>query len=310
MTEAKAKFTIIRYVPDQVRNEPKNIGVLLQVPERNYFSAKVPRKLGTLLEASESDVLLLKEYLKELLADHSFKEADQQYINTGDKAKLDPEYLNELSKRAIGKIHFAEPAGILTKDPEGDLENLFRRYVGEGSLLSPSSESPTRSRLKTSLKRDLARLRLLTTPRGAPVSRDRKGLQQDALLNTGVSGASYPVDFSYQNGKLLVVETVDFHKSDNELQRETFGAAFKLTDLMRGWKRRFEGFSVVSGVAARSKDKEAYLKMLRSGSKVVYYDRSADKEMLFGYLKRLIDPGMFKGAEGSAELEQRHPPKK
>jgi alpha-glucuronidase len=108
MPDIKCKYVVVRFVDDPVREEARNIGVLLQSPDAGYFAGlftdELRRKLAGLIKAVDLDIL--QEYIRDF--SRKFQEAERwreapnslferpEYLQTA--------YLDSLSDRGFGKL--------------------------------------------------------------------------------------------------------------------------------------------------------------------------------------------------------------
>jgi hypothetical protein len=189
----------------------------------------------------------------------------QRHLAGTTPPELSDDFLPSLSeKSAGGRLRFTEPRAVLTSDVGAEVAHLFDLFVG-GAVAEETEVR--RTRLKTQLKKFLHDARLLADP-----STQETGLSADAEVKGGYSGVKHTVDFASMNGRLVVVETADLTKATRECERQAYEAAAKLNDLRQGWKKRFDGFSVV--VLPKGGDKEVLplKKLLGAYSNLVSFD--------------------------------------
>ncbi len=146
--ERACEFYLLRYVPNIVRGEFVNLGVLVYDPqEKRLLPPRLLedfRRVRRLHPWADLDVLAALERQIEA-------EAPQQ--NGALRAYLDrlQQYSNVLE--------FSEPKAVLTADPEAELERLFDTYVAEPHYPSRVAAAVERSRawirsqLNTALRR-------------------------------------------------------------------------------------------------------------------------------------------------------------
>jgi len=118
--ERPCSFYLLRYVPNIVRGEFVNIGVLLHDPEQNRLHA--PRLLENFRR-----VRRLHPW-----ADLDVLSALEQHIAGGAPAHGEAlsGYLERLQQFS-NALEFTEPKAVLTSDPETELERLYDTYVAE-----------------------------------------------------------------------------------------------------------------------------------------------------------------------------------
>ena len=134
----KCMVFVVQYVPDLVRGELMNIGILLHSPEEKYLGCLFTddyRRIKRFHPRAD------REFLRELQRDF-----ENQIENSGDDLER---YLQSMQRSFSNLIQLAEPRTCLLSNPQDELANLFARYVGErvsGALLED-----TRLRIKQKL---------------------------------------------------------------------------------------------------------------------------------------------------------------
>jgi hypothetical protein len=151
MPDFKCEYSILQFVNDPVRFEPRNVGVLLQCPDISYFdglfTSELRRKLAGVAEAI--DIEIVEEYF----AEFSRKFAQAKKWQTGPGTLFEPPaylqkgFLGGLSENGYDKLLFTPPKGLITQDLSADLRKLYERFVAMPQPLmatgieKPSSES-------------------------------------------------------------------------------------------------------------------------------------------------------------------------
>jgi hypothetical protein len=129
---------VVRYVPDLVRGEFLNIGLLLHSPEEKF--------LGCLFT---DDLRRVRRFHPQ--ADLDFlRELQQDFEQQIDEHADDPEgYLRSMEQTLSNLVQLGEAYPCLLRDPQAEIQELFERYVGprlEGPLAAD-----TRLRIKQRL---------------------------------------------------------------------------------------------------------------------------------------------------------------
>jgi DUF3037 family protein len=135
---------LVQYVPDPVKGETLNIGVLLYSPEDEY--------LGCLFT---SDFRRVKQFHPQADLDlvHELQEDFEKQIDQhSDKL---PDYLAYIQKTFSNLIQIGPPRTCLLRDPQGEIPDLFARYVGKLKAVEAPEESrlEIKHRLTSALKR-------------------------------------------------------------------------------------------------------------------------------------------------------------
>lgn len=147
VAERSCQFLLLRYVPNLVRGEYVNLGVLLYDPADKRLLA--PRLLEDFARVrrlhpwADLDVLAA-------LARHLETEAAE--------ATDLPAYLEKLQQFS-NALEFAEPKAVLTTDPEAELDRLYETYVvaprypGRVAMAVEGTRAWIRAQLNAGLRR-------------------------------------------------------------------------------------------------------------------------------------------------------------
>ncbi|MBN8865819.1 MAG: DUF3037 domain-containing protein [Sphingobacteriales bacterium] len=247
-------FAIARYVPDLLRNEPRNIGVIFFSESgdeyKALFSKNLSAKLGHSLAAADRD--MLKGYA--------------QYFES-----LRPVGARELMttiEQTRGKFQFSEFGTVATADAEKEAEYLYTSFVEE------IKEKTPQQRLKTRLKDDLQEQNLI----------GEKKLEVNRVIHSG--NLEHKLDFSYENGRLYVIEAIDLSNTDRNAN--TTKAAFMFENL--GWVRgskNVEAISVIIQPTAADAKTQELLQILRETSTVYNYS-NGQRQAFFDKVKSIV----------------------
>lgn len=293
MEKKTYQYTVVRYVPDLIKNEPRNIGVILICREVGYINCRFSKNLHARLgsAASSLDIKILKAYMEDFSA--SFR-LFAEYPSTDNFLKSHAEffkenYLQDISAKGMGKIQFGTPTGGLTVNPEKEMEYLFNTFVGD----EQSKAYPKHSHLKTEIKKEFNVRKWLAIPQKRKV-----GFEVDYKMSESKSSVEYPFDFALRNGRLHLVETVDLRKKDKKLwDAETFQTALKFDDLKHGLveRNKIDGIEPYSIVAlAAHEDATFHLKILKAYSNVFIYTDEKEKSNFLQKMKSLMSaPDIF-----------------
>jgi hypothetical protein len=255
-TNTLCYYSVARFIPDLLRNEPKNIGVLLYSDVTNEYASKfltnLKNKIGNSALSSDKDII--HHY------DKYFKE-------------LNPHSKEDLVKKtesSEGKIQFSEVKAVVTKDFNKELEYLYSTFVDD----VPQTEVK-RHRFKTSIKKEFKSLDII----------GKNKFVADQEVDGGKSKIKHQVDFSFQNGKLYVIEAVDLSKND---KRDTFETAFKFEDLKFGLKNRVETISIVQYPEDVSDDVSEFVEILKATSTYSINFSNGQREAFLKRMKKLV----------------------
>lgn len=126
-------YSVIRYVPDPVRDEAVNVGVIMRSEEKSSgkpeFYYKVVEDYSKFRRVPA--VSLLKEAVRKLVSEYKPTET-----------------LQSLSKRMEHKIRLTEPRAILVDNADGSIKQLFDSFVSMLPRHRVERPFPTRVREK------------------------------------------------------------------------------------------------------------------------------------------------------------------
>jgi hypothetical protein len=108
------RYLVVKYVEDDIRDEPINIGIILrsQNDRKTIFKfISCYRKLGIKRE----EIVFIKKVLNK--------------IHNKISESNDKDILNKISSKSIGKIKFTESRGLLTENLDREIISLFERYI-------------------------------------------------------------------------------------------------------------------------------------------------------------------------------------
>ncbi|RJP24477.1 MAG: DUF3037 domain-containing protein [Candidatus Abyssobacteria bacterium SURF_5] len=220
---SKCKYVIVRFVPDFVKGEFVNVGIVLECRERRFvdfhFSSDLAR-ISRIFPNANVDIVrgiakdLRKrlgrsgeEYYADLFRSSSTQEADTFL------AKLLHDYSNH--------IEISQPKASLCDDPEEELKKLFQMYVT--SKTKPEEKAPTHQRIVREFKRQFQEEKVLTLL-----------MEQERVSGKGYE---YIVDFAYRNGIPNYIETLNLAVSDDHKKNNTLRLIAESLDIRRKHKK-------------------------------------------------------------------------
>ena len=204
-------YSVSRFVPDQIRNEPVNIGAVVVDPDTGKTAHKFPGDLLRRLEprCPGADLRSLEGIVKSI-----------RFSDMPGGAKD----LEQLAKDHAYSLQFTPPRAVIAPTIEDALLRVFISYIGDGAGALPLlSHSPSRGKSPRALMLDAldAELRLYDIPPSAvaaqpefPGSRgrfvpDRALFAKDEKLALhAISFAARP-DRALRDAKVLAVDFED-----------------------------------------------------------------------------------------------------
>ncbi len=112
---------VVRYVPNIVRSEGLNVGVLLYCPEERYLGCLFAGNFRRLRRLdAHADLSLLSKLQQDFERQIDEHEADLE------------DYLRDLTGSLSNMIQLEGPRGCLLEDPPSEIHDVYERYVGIG----------------------------------------------------------------------------------------------------------------------------------------------------------------------------------
>ena len=134
----RCSLFLVRYVPNVVRNEGLNIGVLLHCPEEKYLGCLFAEDFRRVKRLDPRADLALLRALQE-----DFERQIEEH-----ESSLEA-YLGVLTDSLSNLIQLEGPRPCLLQDPAADIQQVYERYVGLGGGQAPPEDG--RPRIKQRL---------------------------------------------------------------------------------------------------------------------------------------------------------------
>lgn len=210
------RYSVLKFVPDPVRDEAVNLGLVMAATDESWFRAEF---LRTFAKVRALGGLPAVAYARALVRD---LEAEVPMDGSQSRLFLPAERLDSLlanvqssDRRSRGRVRATEPHAAVTDNPDELFEDLFRELIGRPGrrpltaaqvdqkvlMAGPGTAAQPAPRTRDELKK---------------VFKDRAlvdwELQPSRLSEEGVEGTvPHRVDFGLYNGALRsVVHTVSF----------------------------------------------------------------------------------------------------
>lgn len=207
----RCNYVLVRYVPDLVRQEPLNIGVIVQSPLGLYYrfipSLGARKHEIDLVPVSARDI---QDQFSEWFA----KETHEIFIPDSGETRSVPtnsvELLQHLRRVLQDEVRLSE---VRIAELEINSEVQIQDYLASlfDLFISPKGRLPRRTlgtRVRTYLRRDLRLLDLLWLP-GLPPEVQERRVREGELLQGVVN--LWPVDFTYRNTRKVAISTLDLN---------------------------------------------------------------------------------------------------
>ncbi len=154
LTSAVSQYSVIQYVPDPIRDERVNIGVVLICPDLRFADARITTSLRRARQlAPDRDVTFLSAVRRDL------ERTLEEFASSGTQPSLPwhpPEQAAELLRSMSGQfansVQLTAPRGALHPDPAALLDRLHAQYVGAASAKPRAAD---RRRVRRAVRREL-----------------------------------------------------------------------------------------------------------------------------------------------------------
>jgi hypothetical protein len=221
------RYSIVRYVPDPVRGEQLNVGVVVAADDPDFFGARFlsDRQTGRLKRLGMGiDFGFIRDLADEMRA----SSRGEGELPLGHGAPTPRWSAAELERAAIewaNTVQLSRPLTALHADGNSLVDELFVRYVSDRSPRRERARDRrwVRRKVSTGIRRTLVELEPEIDPDGV-LHRDEK-----------VDGAleEHRFDYALRNGHLVhAVQTLSFESSDlRSLKTEVDATAWAIDDV-------------------------------------------------------------------------------
>lgn len=251
-------YSVAKYIPDSIRNEPRNIGLLFLNEDDSFYNSKF-------LKISHSKLTGATEHADREIIKHF----SEYYKNESFKTKDD--IVKATTNGSFGKIQFTDIKAVVTEDFDTEFHYLFNLYVQEKEK---HIVRHTRGKmLKTSIKEELKHENLLGANKIKP----------NEIVKAQKSKFEYTVDFYLKaNGKTFLMDAVDLTVGD---KNDSFETAYKFRDLKTS-KNKFETISLIR--KSSNVDVSKFLRVLNATSTVYDYSNGGREVFLKRFRKIIL----------------------
>ncbi|PQP89662.1 DUF3037 domain-containing protein [Paenibacillus sp. AR247] len=126
-TNTLCKYAVLRYVPDDIREEFINIGVVLHSPQEKFIDCIITNNFSRVSTFDdEIDIPFLKIVLSGVKDDFS---KSSMVSGPSFEELADVNYLERSTSIYVNQLQFSKVHLIRSNDFEADLLNLFKTYV-------------------------------------------------------------------------------------------------------------------------------------------------------------------------------------
>jgi len=186
-------YSLIQYSPDPTRAEVANIGVLLFCPSLNFLEAELSVGNDRIARIFGRDTFD-RDRINET------KHSIRRRFKSHKKSFHDIDDLNQYISSLANEIRITEPRFMKVKNPEVELQVLFKNLVG-GKRISSKEPHKAYDRLRKLIKHPTLRNRIMPEYK-----------VEVPIRNQSLPVRSLTVDFAYKNGSLNLVKTELFKR--------------------------------------------------------------------------------------------------
>lgn len=227
-------YSVVRYVPDVVRDEGINIGVALQARDNGHETVKL-LFTDNYRRAARLDPHFTSRTLEKILSS-SARQITQQAA--GGRVRLD----DLIANYSGGRIQFTEPRITVVDDPAAEIEDLYSRFVYE------QRSEREHGKGDSTLKREV---RDVFTEHGIDHTYLKYGTYKEPILMRG-RRAKYEFDLKLEvNGTLDLFRCISFDVDDYQAK---VGAAKVLAYDSRDIKEASPQAEIISILQPPTKD--------------------------------------------------------
>ena len=195
-------FVVARFVPDMVKNEPVNVGVMVRDSKTGHVGSRFTDNFQALARRyPEAHVWALKSVLE------SFRNAD------GRK----PEgYLEKIRRNHVYQLRFTDMRAVESDRVEDAVETLYARYIGEAKIRQ--RREPAKAVLVSTIRKEI----------------DLAGFPNDCVKTSPkIKGkiGHFVFDYGFQNGRLGgLVHSISFARRADVAYRDAKELAVSVED--------------------------------------------------------------------------------
>lgn len=198
-------FIIAKFVPDLVKNEPVNIGVIVNDPiSKKSYGRFIENFRKLALRYPDTNINALKVLLDSYRGEH---------------AVTDSSYLEKLYSNSIFQLRFTEPNAIRAGLPSQAVEMLFAKYI---------SVEPKRRERKT-----LTKIQLYSMVTNVIQHEEFKNEWVEKRPKIQGKIGHFVYDYGFKNGKINdLMHTISFSSNSGLAYRDAKALAISVEDAM------------------------------------------------------------------------------
>lgn len=200
----QAFYTVIRFIPDLIKNEPINIGLLIHSPQEGYIRTEFSDKKANIISKYNEDVdpSVVKYIIEDLSQDFDNKNYILRNHKMGDFQ--DENLLLKIFAAHSNQLQFTKPKGIITQDLNEEFERLFEEIVFKEEVIKKERAIEERT-MRSIVRKKLDKFDLI-----------KNNIVKENHIEIDRFGDRIKVDFKYLNGKPNLVKNISFDTRSKE----------------------------------------------------------------------------------------------
>ncbi|HEV8232719.1 MAG TPA: DUF3037 domain-containing protein [Thermoanaerobaculia bacterium] len=164
MTEIPCDYVLARFVANPLRDEARNIGVILRAPTIGYAAARFLEPFAGELQrrTDEVDLAIVSEYVDALkLQLGPLGKETKVLFDEAEADVFSDAYFHGLAADFAGNLQFTQPRGAVTADLDKELLKLFDFFVRPAKLVAAAARIEAEEKLLRTVRRELETRRLM-----------------------------------------------------------------------------------------------------------------------------------------------------
>lgn len=197
-------YTVVRFVPDLLKNEPINIGLIVHSPKIGYIRTEFADKKANIISKYNNDIdpLVVKYIMDDLM--QNFDNENYMLRNQKMGNFFENNMLHKIFSAHSNQLQFTEPRGIITQDLDKDFERLFEELVFKGTTIKKEKVIEERT-MRSDVKKMLNKFDLI-----------KNNIVKENHIEIDRFGSEIKIDFKYINGKPNLVKNLSLDPKNRE----------------------------------------------------------------------------------------------
>lgn len=273
----QAFYSIVKFIPNLVKEEPINIGLIIHSPESGYIKTEFSEEKANIISRYNSDIDPLTVEL--IINDIKENFDNEKYILRNQKIGTfyDDELLYKVFATHSNQLQLTKPKALVTDDLEVEFERLFSMLVYKDNRVRRIKSIEERT-MKSVIRKKFNRFGLID-----------KAIVKSDPFEIGKFGDRINLDFEYLNGKTNFVKNISLDlKSVNPLDHAKLW--LKNYEIIQDNSKKLNierRIEVIYYLPESSNDKNGLLSCLDAGSdELIDYQ---DEERVEHFVKRVAE---------------------